>query len=147
VDAMHERLAAVAAAEGLPLDFSAVRVRPSTRAAHRLLTAAVDVGREAQQALADGLFGAYWASGKDIGDPAVLKEVAVSAGLTPGVVAAVLGGGAYAERVREEERQAQAAGIHAVPTFIVDGRFALSGAQPSAVLARAVRQALETRGA
>jgi len=47
-----------------------------------------------------------------------------------------------ADATREEERQAQEAGIHAVPTFVFDGRFAMSGAQHPAALAQAVRQAL-----
>jgi predicted DsbA family dithiol-disulfide isomerase len=48
--------------------------------------------------------------------------------------------------VRAEERRAQESGIRAVPTFVIGGRFAVSGAQPPEALARAVRHALEAGG-
>ena len=58
----------------------------------------------------------------------------------------VLAGDDFATEVRAEERRAQESGIHAVPTFVFGGRFAVSGAQPPEALARAVRQALEHGG-
>jgi predicted DsbA family dithiol-disulfide isomerase len=140
---IHERLAAVAAAEGLPLlDMAELRLRPNTFAAHRLLTEALAQGPETQQALADGLFAAYWAHGRDIGDPEVLAEVAAACGITADRARAVLAGDEHAAAVREEERQAQRSGIHAVPTFVIGSRLAVSGAQPPAVLAGAVRRVI-----
>jgi len=144
VEEIHSRLATVAAAEGLPMrDLGVQTLRPNTFAAHRLLTAALEAGAEVQQALADGLFRAYWAEGRDIGDHAVLIDVARAAGIAAERALEVLAEGAYALDVRAEERRAQESGIHAVPTFVLDGRFAVSGAQPPDALARAVRKALE----
>ncbi len=143
VAAIHERLAAIAAAEGVPLDPEASRTRSNTFAAHRVLTAALEqAGPATQQALAEGLFHAYWADARDIGDPDVLEELAGEAGLGPGVVRRALEDEVYARAVREEERLAQQNGIHAVPTFILDDRFSVSGAQPAEVLAGAVRRVL-----
>lgn len=143
---IHERLAAVAAGEGLPMaDLSATRVRPNTFDAHRLLTAAlaeVEPGPEAQQALADALLCACWADGRDTGDHEVLAELAVGAGLDVARVREILAGDAYAAEVRAEERLARETGITAVPTFVLDGRLAVSGAQPPGVLAGAVRRTL-----
>jgi predicted DsbA family dithiol-disulfide isomerase len=133
----------VAAAEGLPLlDMARLRVRPNTFAAHRLMTEALVQGPGTQQALADGLFAAYWAQGRDIGDPEVLADVAEACGLPADRARAVPAGDEHAVAVREEERLAELSGIHAVPTFVIGGRFAVSGAQPPAVLAGAVRQAI-----
>lgn len=57
VRSIHQRLAAVAAAEGLPLlDMAELRVRPNTFAAHRLMTEALARGLGVQQAMADALF-------------------------------------------------------------------------------------------
>jgi len=144
VEEIHSRLASVAAGEGLPLrDLEAQAMRPNTFAAQRLLTAALEFGPSVQQALADGLFHAYWAEGRDIGDHEVLAGLAEAAGVPAARVADVLAGGDYAAEVRAEERRAQESGIHAVPTFVIDGRFAVSGAQPPEALARAVRHALD----
>ncbi len=144
---IHARLAAVAVAEGLPLrDLAGPAMRPSTFAAHRLLTAALAEGPEPQRRLADGLFGAYWVEGRDVGDPDVLTDLAAAAGVAKGRTRDVLSSDAFAAEVRDEERRAQAAGIRAVPTFVLDGRFAVSGAQPPEALAHAVRHALDTAG-
>ncbi len=145
VDSINERLRAIADSEGLPMAGSPVSgVRPNTFNAHRLLTAALAEGGEAvQQALADGLFRACWAQGRDTGDVEVLVELAGEAGLGADRAREILVGNDYAEAVRAEERAAREAGITAVPTFVLDGRLAVSGAQPSAVLAAAVRRAAE----
>ena len=136
------RLAEAAAADGLPLlDLGDETVRPSTFAAHRLMIAALELGERTQQALAEALLAACWARGEDVGARAVLEELAGAAGLPAELIAAALDDQSYAEAVRAEERRAAELGIRAVPTFVFDGRFAVSGAQPSRVLADAVRRA------
>jgi predicted DsbA family dithiol-disulfide isomerase len=143
VAAIHRRLADVFAAEGLPLrDLAEQGLRPNTFAAHRLLTAALADGAVVQQALADGLFRAYWADGADIGEHEVLVEIARDAGMAGDRARNALTSDEFAMAAREEERHAQEAGIRAVPTFVIDGRFAVTGAQPPAALVQAVRQAL-----
>jgi predicted DsbA family dithiol-disulfide isomerase len=147
VDAIQQRLRSVATADGLPLmDFADMRVRPNTFAAHRLQTEALARGRDVQQAVADGLFAAYWAEGRDIGDQAVLADVAAACGIPDARVQEVLTTDEHAAAVRDEEREAQRLGIHAVPTFVLDLRLSVSGAQPVDVLAGAVRQALAATG-
>ena len=144
---IHRRLAAVAAAEGLPMrDLAEQGLRPNTFAAHRLLTAALAGGEAVQRALADGLFRAYWVDGDDIGDHEVLVRLAVGAGMSAERARPALQDGVVAEAAREQENEAHLAGIRAVPTFVFDGRFAVSGAQPPDILAHAVRQALATTG-
>jgi predicted DsbA family dithiol-disulfide isomerase len=144
---IHRRLAAVAAAEGLPLrDLTQQGLRPNTFAAHRLLTAALLDGAAVQRDVADRLFRAYWVDGADVGDHHVLMEIARAAEMDEDVARAALVSDVSGTAVREQEAQARAAGIHAVPTFVIDGRFALSGAQPPQVLARALRQALAGAG-
>lgn len=143
IAAIHRRLTDVFAAEGLLIrDLSKQGLRPNTFAAHQLLAAALADGVLAQQALADGLFRAYWRDGADIGDREVLVAVASDAGMAEDRARVVLTGEEYATAVREEERYAREAGIRAVPTFVLDGRLAVTGAQPPAILAQSVRQAL-----
>jgi predicted DsbA family dithiol-disulfide isomerase len=141
---MNERLAGIAHDEGLPLrDLGAPSVRPNTFDAHRLLAAALPDGVARQQALGDELFAAYWARGENVGLRDVLADAAAAAGLSPELVATVLDGDDYAVAVRAEERLAADLGIRAVPGFVIADRFLVSGAQPPAALAEAVRKALE----
>jgi predicted DsbA family dithiol-disulfide isomerase len=145
VQAMGERLALIAASEGLQMaDPATLAVRPSTFAAHRLMTAALEAGAVAQQALGDALFAAYWGRGEDIGEHGVLAAAANEAGMDAGAAAELLAGDAFAAEVRAQEREAARLGIHAVPTFVFDDRFSVSGAQDPAVLAQAARQALNS---
>ncbi len=89
VKAMGERLAQIARREGLQMaDPATLRVRPSTFAAHRLMTAALEAGVGVQQALGDALFAAYWGRGEDIGDHGVLAAAAQAAGMDAAAAAA-----------------------------------------------------------
>ena len=142
LDGMAANLGRAAAADGLPLlDLRALARRPNTFAAHRLLTAALDEGEEVQQALAESLLAAYWARGADVGVRETLEELAAAAGMPAARVAAAFDDDAFAAAVRAEERRAAELGIRAVPTFVFDGRFGVSGAQPPRALADAVRRA------
>jgi predicted DsbA family dithiol-disulfide isomerase len=143
VKAMGERLAQIARREGLRMaDPATLTIRPNTFAAHRLMTAARQVGVGIQQALGDALFAAYWGRGEDIGDHGVLEAAAEVGGMDAGAAAELLAGDAFGADVRAQEREAARSGIHAVPTFVFDGRFGVSGAQDPAALAAAARRAL-----
>ena len=144
VKAMGERLAQIARREGLQMaDPGALTVRPNTFAAHRLMTAALAAGVGVQQALGDALFAAYWGRGEDIGDRGVLAAAARAAGMDAGASAELLAGDAFVVDVRAQEREAAQSGIRAVPTFVFDGRSAVSGAQDPEVLAQTARRALK----
>ncbi len=146
VAAMRGRLAETFSAEGLTLrDLSEWGLRPSTFAAHRLLRAALADGLLLHQAVGDGLFREYWAEGADVGNHEVLAGIARDSGMTDDRARAALKSDEIAVAVREEEGRAQAAGIRAVPTFVIDGRTAVTGAQPPAALAQAVRQVLAAK--
>ena len=143
VKAMGERLGQIARREGLQLaDPATLTVRPNTFAAHRLMTAALEVGVRVQQALGDALFAAYWSRGEDIGDHRVLAAAAEAAGMDGVTAAELLAGDAFAVDVRAQEREAARSGIRAVPTFVFDNHAAVSGAQDPAALAAAARRAL-----
>jgi len=140
---MHGRLADIAHDEGLPMrDLGAPSVRPNTFDAHRLLAAALHDGVALHQALGDELFAAYWARGENVGLRDVLANAAAAAGLSPERVATVLDGDDHAAAVRAEEHLAADLGIRAVPGFVIADRFLVSGAQPPAALAEAVRKTL-----
>lgn len=144
---MAARLGDATAADGLPLvEVSELERRPSTFLGHRLLAGALEEGEDPEQMLQQrlglGLLSAYWARGEDVGDRAVLEHLAEAAGMPAQRVAAALDGDLTATAVRLDERRAAELGIRAVPTFVFDGRFAVSGAQSPAALADAARRAL-----
>ena len=120
-----------AAAAGLDIEFTwEGKRRANTFDAHRLTAWALDRrGADVQNALHRRLFRAYFTENLDIGDHAVLAGLAGEVGLDPDAAAEVLAGDGYADVVRAEERAASEAGIHAVPTFVVEGRWAIPGAQ------------------
>ena len=97
----------------------------------------------AQDAIVERLFHDFFVAGKDIGDRNVLLDAARDCGMDPQIVSDLLAGDADKESVREEIASAQNIGVTGVPFFILDGKFALPGAQPADVLKRAIGKALE----
>jgi predicted DsbA family dithiol-disulfide isomerase len=87
------------------------------------------------------LMHAYWSEGANIGDEETLVELVAAAGLDRGEAEEALADGRYADRVAASTQQANLHGIHAIPAFVFGGRLLVLGAQPEAVLERAVVQA------
>ena len=81
------------------------------------------------------LFQAYFIDGKDIGDVAVLLDIAQAVGLDRPAVQEYLNSREDEDEVQAEDVFARRLGIGGVPCFIIDGKYALSGAQePEAFL-------------
>lgn len=136
--AMHERMTATAARDGLDFRFDIAR-GGNTFDAHRLIHLAAAYG--AQDAMKERLMCAYLTEGELISDGSTLERLALEVGLAQDEVRDVLGGDRYSAEVREDERTAARLGIHAVPFFVVDRAVGASGAQPSAQLVEVLRQA------
>jgi len=117
--------------EGIAFDFDAIKRTPSTLDAHRLIRYAGMHDR--QDAVVEALFRAYFTAGRNIGDAAVLAAVAGEAGLEAGAVAAHLASEEDVAAVRAEDDFARQVGIHGVPCFIFERKYAISGAQPPEV--------------
>ena len=136
--ASQENLSANAATVGL--DFQWGKAQPgNTFDAHRLIHLAGASGLA--DAAKERLLRAYFTEGRPIGDRATLVELATEVGLDPTVVRQVLESQDYAEAVRADEEQARAYGINGVPFFVLDGRYGISGAQPTEVFTEALTQA------
>ncbi|HKH12012.1 MAG TPA: DsbA family protein [Rubrobacter sp.] len=86
--------------------------------------------------MADALFRGYFAEGRDLNDAGDLTALAGEAGLEPEEVRALLAGDAGARAVWESQRSAAELGVSGVPFYVVDGRHAVSGAQPAEVWVR-----------
>lgn len=114
---------------GLKFDLPAITRTPNTLDAHRLIHWAGLEGR--QGAIVSGLFRAYFCDGRDIGSHDVLLDLAAQAGLGRDMAARLLGTDADCDMIREADRAARARGIQAVPFFMLDQQYAISGAQPT----------------
>ena len=140
--AMNERVAAVAAADGLEYHLEDAQ-RANTVDAHRLLHLAVE--HDLQDALKERLLRAYFTEGQAIGDPAVLAAVAEEVGLPADRVREVLASQEFADDVAADQAEATALGANGVPFFVIDRRYGISGAQPAELFEQALRQAWDER--
>jgi predicted DsbA family dithiol-disulfide isomerase len=125
---LDARVIAEGRSEGIEFAFDRIERTPNTTQAHRLIALA-----ENQGPVVDALFRAYFEEAKDIGDPAVLADIAAQCG--------VKGWPEQAPDVSALEEEVRAMGISAVPTFIFDRRSGISGAYPAETLAAAIREA------
>ena len=123
-----EHVTSVAAEEGLDFHME-IAQRANTLSAHRVIWFAERFGAAVQDAVKERLLLAYFTEGRDVADHATLVELAEQAGLRGSEVAELLAGEEGLGEVREQLALAAVRGVSAVPTFILDGRFAIPGAQ------------------
>ena len=134
----HENLTALGAEIGIPFAFDRIRISPNTLDAHRLIRWAADPLQQGR--LVEALFQAYFVDGRNIGDHAVLADVAAAFGMDRAGIVARLASDEDRAEVQADIRSAQRIGVTGVPTFIVANRYGLVGAQPAEELARAFEQ-------
>ena len=135
---MLGQMTELAAAEGLAYDFGSLQ-HTNTVKAHQLLHLAKERG--VQGAMKERLLAAYFVEGRHVGRVEDLADLAAEVGLDRAEVVAALESDAYLDAVRADQEQAVEHGIRGVPFFVVDGRWAVSGAQPPEVFVQALRQA------
>ena len=135
---MNRRLEDTAAVEGLEFKLDTLR-SGNTFDAHRLLHLAAEHG--VQHEVKEAFLHACFTENRLMSDPAVLREVAVEAGLPAAEVNDVLAGDRYAEEVRADEREAGRLGANGVPFFVVDRAYGVSGAQPADVFVEVLEKA------
>lgn len=140
VEALFEHVRAAGLAYGLDYAFEKIALRANTLDAHRLVAWAQAQG--SAEPLVERIFLAQFRHGEYIGDRGVLTRLAAEAGFDAAAVAAFLASGEAEGEVRALEGEVRAAGIAMVPTFIVDRRQIVVGAEEPAVLAAAMRAAI-----
>lgn len=136
----HANLVTLGAIEGISFDFEAIAVAPNTLDAHRVIRWAAASGEGVQGKLVSTLFSYYFEQGKNIGDHAVLIEAARESGMDAAVVEALLPTATDRPEVSNEIVTASRMGITGVPCFLLDGKYAVMGAQDTATLVEAIRQ-------
>lgn len=136
---MDSRVAAMAAAEGLP--YTSDRTTANTFDAHRLIAAAAE--EDSSLPLLHALQRGHFSGELDLSDTGALVAVAVAAGMAEARARDVLAGDEYADAVRRDEAAARQMGATGVPFTVVDQRYAIPGCVESAQYEQALRTALD----
>lgn len=127
---VHMVVEETAERDGLSLALDRIRRTPNTFDAHRLIRIA---GRRGMSdAMADALFNAYFVEGLDIGDRDTLAATAGSLGFDFQEIKMLLATDAEVAAVHAADGLARQMGLQAVPCYIFNRRYALSGAQEPA---------------
>ena len=124
---LDAQVTAAAVQAGLTMRHDLIKRTPNTFNAHRLIWLAEQEG--VQDAVVEGLFSAYFVEGRDVGDKEVLADLAAAAGIDRARASVFLAGTEGADEVAEAEAASKRSGINGVPTFVINGRPAFSGAQ------------------
>ena len=133
---MRARLAQAMEAAGLP--YADRTMTYNSRLSQEL--AAWAVTQPGGEAIHNTLFRAYFADGRNIGDPQVLLEIAESTGLPGAEAAAVLEARTFREVVDLDWQRSRAVGVTGVPTYVAGG-LGVVGAQPYEQLEDLVQKA------
>lgn len=141
--AQTEGIAARAKEVGLHYDFD--KMTPAnTFKAHRLSKFAGEHGLEKE--MTERLLKAYFEEGMKIGNTDVLVSLATEVGLEEAAVRDLLTNDQFAAEVLADIQQAREIGVQGVPFFVLNEKYAVSGAQPTSVFEQAIKQVAEEEG-
>lgn len=125
--AMYDAVKQAGMMEGIAFAFDKMVRTPNTLRSHQLIRWASSANL--QHEVVNILFRRYFLEGADIGDTNVLVEVAGEAGMDVDLVSELYTKDSDIDLVRAEDEMAREMGIQGVPCFIIDRKFAVSGAQ------------------
>ncbi|WP_317897990.1 DsbA family oxidoreductase [Aurantibacillus circumpalustris] len=89
----------------------------------------------------EALFKAYFTEGKNTADHAVLIQLGTEIGLDGDAIKTILKGTDFSEEVKKDIAESQQIGVNGVPFFVVDRKYAVSGAQDSKVFLETLTKA------
>ena len=123
----NDAIAETGQSERIAFNFDRIRHTPNTLDGHRLIRYAGAHGLQSE--VVEALFSAFFTEGENIGDHAVLIRIAHAVGLDGHAVANYLAGSDDQAEVTAEDLRARRMSIDAVPCFIINGQYAIAGAQ------------------
>lgn len=138
--AANDNVTRQAAEVGLAYHMDTV-VPTNTFDAHRLTHFAEKHGKMGE--MSERLFRAFFTESKHLGDRDMLSKLAAEVGLSQEDVLAMLDSDDYVQGVRADENEATQLGVRGVPFFVINRKYAVSGAQPHEVFVEALQKAWE----
>ncbi|MBT3372638.1 MAG: DsbA family oxidoreductase [Rhodospirillaceae bacterium] len=144
-DRIYEAVSTAGEDVGLTFNFQSIPRQPNTFDSHRLVrwSESADV----QDAVVEALFKQYFIDDVDVGDRETLVKIAASCGMDGDLVRDLFDRDADRDLVMAEEGVARRMGINGVPCFVVDHKFAISGAQDPSVLTHVFDLAMQDKSA
>ncbi len=108
--------------------------------AHRLTMFAKEHGLMAE--MTERILHAYFTESKHIGDHETLADLAAEVGLDREAVKAMLASGDMTDAVRADEEEGRQIGVNGVPFYLINKKYALTGAQPTELFVQALQQVI-----
>lgn len=100
---------------------------------------------ETVDALHMRFYRAYWEDAANLGDREVLKAIMLDAQLDWDEFAPRLESGLYDSTMQQQHDEAMAIGLNGVPSFVVEGKYGVVGAQPIETFIEIVEKVLAER--
>ncbi len=143
-EGMAAHVTGVAAGAGLDLRFDRA-VAANTFDAHRLVRFATERGRSAE--MVERLYRAHFHDGVDVGSIDALVTLAGEAGLDETEARQYLESNLGRREVAADLSAAHQLGVSSVPTFVLAGKYAVTGAQEPETLLAALREVAQREAA
>jgi predicted DsbA family dithiol-disulfide isomerase len=124
---IYASVAEAGESEDIKFRFDLIKRSPNTVNSHRLIHFAGLMER--QEEVVEAIYRAYFLEGRDIGDTAVLAELAAEAGISSAEATRYLQSGTDRDVVVTGDERARSLGVNGVPCFIIERKYAVSGAQ------------------
>lgn len=132
------RVTQIAATEGLQFNFEKQSVTPNTRRIHAVIGYAREQGKQLEAV--EVFFKAYFTDGVDLSKEENIIATGMAAGLGEHEVANVIKDDSRLYGIANAEKEVQRLGIQAVPYFIVNGKYGISGAQSADVFIKTLNE-------
>jgi predicted DsbA family dithiol-disulfide isomerase len=126
-DRNQERVRKAGAEEGIDFRFDRIKRAPNSVNSHRLIRHTQAYGL--QEAVVEALYRACFLDGQDVGDIETLADIAATLGLNRADIMNYLAGDADRSQILAEDERARQQGVNGVPCYVIEDRYAVSGAQ------------------
>lgn len=140
IDETERTLIELGKQENIEFDFSSIHTEPNSLDAHRVVYWAAQDKETTQEKLIDELFSRFFEQGQNIGEHAVLVEAAKSVGMRSDVVEKLLQTSIDKDTIKQDSAHSYYIGVRGVPSFVLDHKYVVMGAQPTEVLADTIEQ-------
>lgn len=142
VNRVHNAVTSAAESVGLTFAFDKITRAPNTLNSHRMIRFSTSLARDVE--VVEALYKSYFCDGRDIGSVDELVSIGAQAGLPADKLRDYLLSDADIAVVMNDNNRAHRLGVNGVPCLILDGQYAIAGAQEPDVLLRLIDIARET---
>ncbi|GEN74556.1 DsbA family oxidoreductase [Chryseobacterium hagamense] len=134
---MISQVKQMGAGAGIDFQFEKALIT-NTFAAHKILHLAKKYSKSDE--MEEALFTAHFIDGKNVGDHETLVSLAASTGIDQEEASQVLHSETFDAEIGKDIEEAKINGVSGVPFFILNGKYAVSGAQPAELFVSALQQ-------